>query len=167
MVLCRPCLIISVPHRFRSASFSKSSLSSPNSVDKQKGIFIEDDVARPSSSNQLFDDETPNLTKQGSSHRRSRSQYLCFGASGLSVKTPISRQRHGQSCPVVSVAWFTWCEHLGIEMIQAPQMQKGSNYLKPCQQKRNALTYKKDQTNPLAGSWSLEIISMFPLFMSL
>lgn len=84
---------ISVPHRSRSSSFSKSSLSSPNSVDKQKGIFIEDDVAGTSSSNQLFDDETPNLTKQGSSHRRSRSQYFCFGASGLSVKTPISRQR--------------------------------------------------------------------------
>uniref|UniRef100_A0A7N2LQK4 Uncharacterized protein n=1 Tax=Quercus lobata TaxID=97700 RepID=A0A7N2LQK4_QUELO len=93
MVLCRPCLIISVPHCSRSSSFSKSSLSSPNSVDKQKGIFIEDDVAGPSSSNQLFDDETPNLTKQGSSHGRSRSQYFCFGALGLSVKTPISRQR--------------------------------------------------------------------------
>ena len=52
---------VSVPHRSRSSSFSKSPLSSPNSVDKQKGIFIEDDVAGPSSSNQLFDDETPNL----------------------------------------------------------------------------------------------------------
>ena len=52
---------ISVPHRSRSSAFSKSSLSSPNSVDKQKGIFIEDDVAGPSSSNQLFEDETPNL----------------------------------------------------------------------------------------------------------
>ena len=144
MVLCRPCLIF-LCHTVLvhcSSSFSISSLSSRNSVHKQKGIFIEDDVAGPSSSNQLFDDETPNLTKQGSRHTRLRSQYFCFGASGLFVKTPISGQRQGQSykCPVVSVAWFTWCEYLDIEMIQAPQMQKESNYLKPCQQKRNALT---------------------------
>uniref|UniRef100_A0A2N9F4T7 Uncharacterized protein n=1 Tax=Fagus sylvatica TaxID=28930 RepID=A0A2N9F4T7_FAGSY len=94
-----------MPHRSRSSSFSKSSLSSPNSLDKQKGIFIEDDVAGPSCSNQLFDDGAPNLIKQGSSNKRLRNQYFCFGASGVSVKNPVSRQQQGQSykCPVVSV----------------------------------------------------------------
>lgn len=94
---------ISVPRRSRSSSFSKSSLSSPNSLDKQKGIFVEEDVAGPSCSKQLFNEETPNLIKQGT---RLRSQYFCFGTSGLSVKTPVSRQQHCQSykCPIVSVA---------------------------------------------------------------
>ncbi|KAJ8749869.1 hypothetical protein K2173_013784 [Erythroxylum novogranatense] len=98
---------ITVPGRSRSSSFSKSSLSSPGSLDKQKGVFTETDVAGTSSCNQLFDDPTPNVTeKEGSTHRRSRSQYFCFGASGVSVKTPVSRPRHSQSCnpPVISVA---------------------------------------------------------------
>ena len=43
---------ISVPRRSRSSSFSKSSLSSPHLLDKQKGILVEDDVAGPSCSNQ-------------------------------------------------------------------------------------------------------------------
>ncbi|KAG2714766.1 hypothetical protein I3843_03G047000 [Carya illinoinensis] len=97
---------ISVPRRSRSSSFSKSSLSSPNSSDKQKGILFEEDAAGPSFSNQPFHDHgAPELIKQGPNHRRSRSQYFCFGTSGESVKDPVSRQQQGQSfkCPVVSV----------------------------------------------------------------
>ncbi|KAH7577236.1 hypothetical protein ACOSP7_001936 [Xanthoceras sorbifolium] len=94
-----------VPGRSRSSSFSKSSISSPNSLDKQKGIFIDNDVAGPSCSNQLFDDEASNIIeKQGS--KRLGSQYFCFGGSGLSVKTPGSRQRQNQNTnpSMISVA---------------------------------------------------------------
>jgi hypothetical protein len=97
---------ISVPRRSRSSSFSKSSLSSPNSLDKQKGILVEDDVAGPSCSNQLFTDGPPNSIKQSSTSKSLRSQYFCCGTAGVSVKAPASTQQQGQSykCPVVSVA---------------------------------------------------------------
>lgn len=97
---------ISVPRRSRSSSFSKSSISSPNSLDKQKGVLVEDDVAGPSCSNQLFTDGTPNSIKQGSTSKSLRSQYFCCVTSGVSVKAPASTQQQGQSykCPVVSVA---------------------------------------------------------------
>lgn len=107
---------ITVPRRSRSSSFSKSSsISSPSSLDKQKGVYIETDTAGPSWSNQVVDDETPNLGKQGSLNRRLRSQYFCFGAPGLPVKNPVSRQQQQQQQnqsfkhaspppPVISVA---------------------------------------------------------------
>ncbi|KAG2710552.1 hypothetical protein I3760_04G032600 [Carya illinoinensis] len=96
---------ISVPRWSRSSSFSKSSLS-PISLDKQKGVFIEEDVAGPSCSNELYNDGAPGLIKPDPINKRSRSQYFCFYASGQSVKAPVSRQRQGQSykCPIVSVA---------------------------------------------------------------
>ncbi|KAI5341353.1 PREDICTED: ankyrin [Prunus dulcis] len=107
---------ITVPRRSRSSSFSKSSsISSPGSLDKQKGVYIETDTAGPSWSNHVVDDETPNLGKQGSLNRRLRSQYFCFGTSGLSVKNPVARQQQQQQQnqsfkhaspppPVISVA---------------------------------------------------------------
>ncbi|TXG54795.1 hypothetical protein EZV62_020051 [Acer yangbiense] len=96
-----------VPGRSRSSSFSKSSsISSPNSLDKQKGIFIDNDVAGPSCANQLFDDDGASniIGKQGS--KRLGSQYFCFGGSGHSVKTPVIRQRQNQNTnpSVISVA---------------------------------------------------------------
>ncbi|OMO69079.1 hypothetical protein COLO4_29288 [Corchorus olitorius] len=90
---------LSLPRRSRSSSFSKSStLSSPSSLDKQKGVFIDGDIAGPSySNNPTLDDEKekPNIKieKQGSTKKGLRSQYFCFGSSGLAVKTPVSRQR--------------------------------------------------------------------------
>ncbi|KAF2316468.1 hypothetical protein GH714_041809 [Hevea brasiliensis] len=94
--------------RSRSSSFSKSSTSSPTSLDKQKGVFIDNDVAGPSSSNQSFDDRTPNVIgKEGSTmNKKLRNQYFCFGASGLSVKTPVSRPRqsHSSNPSVLSAA---------------------------------------------------------------
>ncbi|KAA8548196.1 hypothetical protein F0562_004543 [Nyssa sinensis] len=58
---------LTVPRQSRSSSFSKSSISSPNSLDKQKGVFVENDIAGPSCSNQIPDDGTPNfIHKQGS-----------------------------------------------------------------------------------------------------
>lgn len=97
---------LTLPGRSRSSSFSKSSISSPTSVDKLKGIFVETDVPGPSSCNELFDDATMNeIEKEGSTRRRSRSQYFCFGASSLSVKTPVSRQRQslGSNPSILSV----------------------------------------------------------------
>ncbi|KAJ7970702.1 putative Ankyrin repeat-containing protein [Quillaja saponaria] len=96
---------ITIPGRSRSSSFSKSSISSPNSTDKQKGVFVDNDAAGPSCSNQLADDETPNLAKQDSVARRLRNHYFCFGAAGLSVKNPVSKQLESQGYkqPVVSV----------------------------------------------------------------
>ncbi|GLT33138.1 hypothetical protein SLA2020_077500 [Shorea laevis] len=88
-----------VPHlttrsRSRSSSFSKSSISSPSSLDKQKGVFTETDFAGPSCSNQGYDDGKTNTA----SFRKSfKSQYFCFGGSGLSLKIPVSRHRQNQS----------------------------------------------------------------------
>ncbi|KAJ6751494.1 hypothetical protein OIU85_001974 [Salix viminalis] len=66
---------VTIPGRSRSSSFSKSSISSPGSLDKQKGVFIESDVAGPSTSNRLFDDGTPKVKeKEGSTSKKSRSQ---------------------------------------------------------------------------------------------
>jgi hypothetical protein len=69
-------------------------------------VFIESDVAGPSTSNRLFDDGTPNVKeKEGSTSKKLRSQYFCFGAASLSVKTPVSRHRSQGSNPsVLSVA---------------------------------------------------------------
>ncbi|GMN42677.1 hypothetical protein TIFTF001_011875 [Ficus carica] len=85
---------IKVPHRSsRSSSFSKSSISSPSSLDKQKGICIEGDIAGPSCSNKVVDGSNPNLAKQNNANsKRLKSQYFCFGTAGVSVKSPVSRQ---------------------------------------------------------------------------
>ncbi|CAL1391518.1 unnamed protein product [Linum trigynum] len=90
---------IAVPGaRSRSSSFSKSSLSSPCS----KGVFGEAeglDVGSPSLKH-----------NHHQHHRRSRSQYFCFGGSGVSVKSPVSSSRHRRqqsasyTPPAVSVA---------------------------------------------------------------
>lgn len=88
---------ITIPGRSHSSSFSKSSFSSPGSLDKQKGIYIESDSGRPSSSNPIFDDGAPNMTqKPGLPNKRVMNQYFCFGASGLSVKNAVSRQQQEQ-----------------------------------------------------------------------
>ncbi|XVF57858.1 hypothetical protein PTKIN_Ptkin07bG0016300 [Pterospermum kingtungense] len=100
---------LTIPRRrSRSSSFSKSSLSSPSSLDKQKGVFVDSDVAGPSCSYPNPDDEKPNtIEKQGSVKRAIRSQYFCFGGSGLAAKTPVSRHRQNQTSvnpAMVSVA---------------------------------------------------------------
>ncbi|XP_022741437.1 serine/threonine-protein phosphatase 6 regulatory ankyrin repeat subunit B-like [Durio zibethinus] len=96
---------LTIPRRSRSSSFSKSSISSPSSLDKQKGVFIESDIAGPSCSNPTLDDENPNtVEKQGSTKKGLRSQYFCFGGSGLAVKIPVSRQRQNQNQTTVNAA---------------------------------------------------------------
>lgn len=89
---------VNIPARSPSSSFSKSSLSSCNSVDKGKGILNGDDVtvAGPSCLNQMHvgdDDDTPNLVrKQGSLNKMLMNQYLCFGATGLGTRLSVSKQ---------------------------------------------------------------------------
>lgn len=100
---------LTIPGKSRSSSFSKSSLSSPSSCDKQKGVFIDTDVAGagagPSCSNPTLGDEKPNtMEKPGSMKKGLRSQYFCFGGSGLAVKTPGSRLRQNQTTVSVNPA---------------------------------------------------------------
>ncbi|KAK7381014.1 hypothetical protein VNO78_33537 [Psophocarpus tetragonolobus] len=108
----------SMPHakvsgRSRSSSFSKSSISSPRSIDKQKGICIDNDISGPSCSSQpppppppLDDDESPKLVKRTSVGRKLRGHYFCFGAPGLNVKNSVHRQQENQGykAHVVAVA---------------------------------------------------------------
>ncbi|KAA8530133.1 hypothetical protein F0562_004842 [Nyssa sinensis] len=89
---------LAVPRQSRSSSFSKLSISSPNSLDKQKGVFIENDIAGPSCSSQISGDKTPNLIrKQGLIGKSLMNQYLCFGGRTLSVKGPASVQEPDQT----------------------------------------------------------------------
>lgn len=93
-----------VSGRSRSSSFSKSSISSPRSIDKQKGIYIDNDIAGPSCSSQLPNDdyESPRLVKRNSVSMKLKGRYFCFGAPGLNVKNSAPRQSYKAS--VVAVA---------------------------------------------------------------
>ncbi|KAK9272922.1 hypothetical protein L1049_003301 [Liquidambar formosana] len=90
---------LTIPGHSSSSSFSKSSVSSPRSLDKQKEVcIIGNDIAGPSCSNPIFDDGTPNLIhKQGSANKRLMNQYFCFGAPGLSVKDHARGQQPNQN----------------------------------------------------------------------
>lgn len=97
---------VKVSGRSRSSSFSKSSISSPRSIDKQKGVYIENDIAGPSCSTQLPDDESPNLAKRTSVGKKLKGHYFCFGAPGLNVKNSVHKHQESQSYKdhVVAVA---------------------------------------------------------------
>ncbi|XP_027924246.1 ankyrin repeat domain-containing protein 50-like [Vigna unguiculata] len=97
---------VKVSGRSRSSSFSKSSISSPRSIDKQKGIYIDSDIAGPSSLNQPppEDDESPKLVKRTSVGRKLRGHYFCFGAPGLNVKNTVHRRQESQSYKAHAVA---------------------------------------------------------------
>ncbi|XP_019442836.1 PREDICTED: protein phosphatase 1 regulatory subunit 12A-like isoform X2 [Lupinus angustifolius] len=73
---------VKVSGRSRSSSFSKSTTSSPRSIDdKQKGAYIDNDIAGPSCSrsNQLpDDDESPNSAKRTSISKKLRGHYFCL-----------------------------------------------------------------------------------------
>ncbi|XP_047181310.1 ankyrin repeat domain-containing protein 50-like [Vigna umbellata] len=97
---------VRVSGRSRSSSFSKSSISSPRSIDKQKGIYIDSEIAGPSSLNQPppEDDESPKLVKRTSVGRKLRGHYFCFGAPGLNVKNTVHRRQESQSYKAHAVA---------------------------------------------------------------
>ncbi|VVA96028.1 unnamed protein product [Arabis nemorensis] len=89
------------PVRSRSSSFSKISIhssstsSSSSMVDlKQKGVLMDTSIAGPSGLNRPEVMEpvikSKSSEKQGSVRRRLKSHYFCFGASALSVKTPVT-----------------------------------------------------------------------------
>ncbi|XAR51969.1 hypothetical protein NMG60_11006782 [Bertholletia excelsa] len=91
---------VAVQRRSRSSSFSKSSVSSSGSLDKQKGVFVEYDGAGPSCSNQTSDGGTPNMIrKQGSISKSLMNPYLCFGASAGRLDAV-----HTDKCSVPRVA---------------------------------------------------------------
>ncbi|KAK6913011.1 Ankyrin repeat, partial [Dillenia turbinata] len=71
------------PGHSASSSFSRSSLSSPKSLEKQKGIYRGNDDAGPSFSNSYFHDEMPNLFRKTSVSKKTVNSY-CFGSPGLS-----------------------------------------------------------------------------------
>lgn len=81
-----------VSGRSRSSSFSKSSISSSRSIDKQKGICIDNnDIAGPSCSRIQLpdDDESPKFVKRSVS-KKLKGHYFCFGAPGLNSKSSAS-----------------------------------------------------------------------------
>ncbi|KAJ8531461.1 hypothetical protein K7X08_026895 [Anisodus acutangulus] len=82
---------LSLPHRSsRASSFSISSLSSRSSLDKQKAIVIDTELAGPSCSYQSEGAPSDSIHKQSAGHKKLVNQYLCFGASGKPVKGPSS-----------------------------------------------------------------------------
>ncbi|KAL1812240.1 hypothetical protein ACET3Z_022305 [Daucus carota] len=66
--------------RTRSCSFSKSpATSSPYYWDKQKGLYVENEIAEASCSNSVLGDETPNvLHKPAFAHKRPLINQICF-----------------------------------------------------------------------------------------
>ncbi|XP_027358023.1 serine/threonine-protein phosphatase 6 regulatory ankyrin repeat subunit B-like isoform X2 [Abrus precatorius] len=96
-----------VSGRSRSSSFSKSSISSPRSIDKQKGIYIDNnDIAGPSCSSQVPppDDGSPKLVKRTSVGKKLRGHYFCFGTPGINVKNSVHRQQESQAYKAHAVA---------------------------------------------------------------
>ncbi|CAK9161715.1 unnamed protein product [Ilex paraguariensis] len=85
---------LNVPRRSRSSSFSKLSVSSHSSSDKQKGVYIDNVTAGPSCSTQTHNEGTPtSIYREGSINKRLMNQYFCCGAPGKPVKAPAARQQ--------------------------------------------------------------------------
>lgn len=82
-------VIQSKPHasahnRSRTSSFSVSTMSSPISMDKLKGVLTVDDNAGPSCSYQSYDAESQDMVNKSTSvNKRLMNQYFCFGAQAL------------------------------------------------------------------------------------
>lgn len=76
------------------SSLSGSSVPSPNSMDKQKGI----DIAGTSYSTPSFNSKTPQMNlRQNSFNKKLMNRYLSFGAHGLSVEDSVSYAQPNQS----------------------------------------------------------------------
>lgn len=70
-----------------SSPFSGSTMSSPTSTDKQKGLYVGKNSAKLSRLFQSFGNETPEMNHRSSSfNKRLMNQYLCFGAQTLAVE---------------------------------------------------------------------------------
>lgn len=82
---------LNLPRRSsRASSFSISSLSSRSSLDKQKAVVIDTELAGPSCSHQSEGAPSDSVHKQNAGHKRLVNQYLCFGTSGRPAKATSS-----------------------------------------------------------------------------
>ncbi|KAF5194637.1 Ankyrin repeat family protein [Thalictrum thalictroides] len=93
------------PIRSHTSSFSISTMSSPSSTDKLKGVLTTDYDAGPSCSYQSCDDAgTQDMVRKSVSvNKRLMNQYFCFGGQGLAIDdagaVPQLNQDHKQSVP--------------------------------------------------------------------
>jgi len=71
-----------VSRRSSSSSFSISSLSSPRSMDKQRGFCVDNDVAGPSCTSHQNDKST-NSGKKASVSKKLRGHYFCFSKASV------------------------------------------------------------------------------------
>ncbi|KAL8475302.1 hypothetical protein ACS0TY_028107 [Phlomoides rotata] len=78
-----------VSHRSRSSSFSKLSFSSLSSLDTQKGVQNESEIAKASCSSTINEEGAKSSTHRPSLVNKSlMNQYLCFGGPGRSLEAP-------------------------------------------------------------------------------
>ncbi|XP_059657748.1 uncharacterized protein LOC132304196 [Cornus florida] len=81
-----------------SSPFSESNRSSPIPFDKQKGVYIENEIGGSSGLNHSLNGEKLNINdKQTSVNKRLMNQYFCFGAQGIVVEDSYSYTRSHQS----------------------------------------------------------------------
>ncbi|WVZ08947.1 hypothetical protein V8G54_022293 [Vigna mungo] len=73
---------VKVSRRSSSSSFSISSLSSPRSIDKQKGFCLDNDVAGPSCTSHQNDKSTIS-GKRASVSKKLRGHYFCFSKASV------------------------------------------------------------------------------------
>ena len=89
---------LAAPFKSPPSPFSGSSVASPISMDKQKGVHD----ARHSCSNPSFNGKTTHMNqKQTSLDKRLMNHYFCFGAQGLAVEDNRSYRR--LDCSIKSV----------------------------------------------------------------
>ncbi|KAK9276571.1 hypothetical protein L1049_006106 [Liquidambar formosana] len=89
---------VALPAESPSSPFSRSSMSSPASIDKQKGAHIGNDTAGSSWTNQSSNIGTPQMNcKQASFNKKLMNQYFCFGTQGVAVEDSIRCTRPNQS----------------------------------------------------------------------
>ncbi|XP_058093856.1 uncharacterized protein LOC131239933 [Magnolia sinica] len=86
------------PSHSRSSSFSRSPLSSPMLLDKQKVILLDNESSGPSCSKTSFDDGTQDMSpKSILANNKLMNQYFCFGAQGLSLDDSICRPQSSRA----------------------------------------------------------------------
>ncbi|CAL5421192.1 unnamed protein product [Camellia sinensis] len=95
-------VIQAVPHlsvRSPSSTFSESSVSSPISIDKYKGVDTGNEIEESPGSSHSINSEKLRINRKHSSplNKKLINQYFCFGAQGLAVEDSISCARPRQS----------------------------------------------------------------------
>lgn len=80
-----------------SSPFSKSSRSSPISIDKLKGIEAENEIEESFHATHSLNVENLRENQTHSPFNKKLNRYLCFGAQGLAVEDSVSRTQSRQS----------------------------------------------------------------------